>query len=123
MIALYRAMLLTRLFDTKAIALQRTGQLGTYAPSLGQEAIGAAVGLAMRPDDVLAPTYREHAAQLLRGVSMREILLYWGGDERGMDYLVPREDFPICVPVASQCAHAVGAAYAFKLRKQSRVAV
>jgi pyruvate dehydrogenase E1 component alpha subunit len=123
LIVLYRAMLLTRLFDIKAIALQRTGQLGTYASSLGQEAIGAAIGSAMRPEDVLAPTYREHAAQLLRGVSMTEILLYWGGDERGMDYQVPREDFPICVPVASQSTHAVGAAYAFKYRKQSRVAV
>lgn len=123
MITLYRAMLITRLFDTKAIALQRTGQLGTYASSLGQEAIGAAIGAAMRPEDVLAPAYRDYTAQFLRGVSMTEILLYWGGDERGMDYQVPREDFPICVPVASQSAHAVGAAYAFKYRKQARVAV
>lgn len=123
LIRLYRAMLLTRLFDTKAIALQRTGQLGTYASSLGQEAIGAAAGAAMLPDDVLAPAYRDYAAQFLRGVSMTEILLYWGGDERGMDYQVPREDFPICVPVASHSAHAVGAAYAFKYRQQARVAV
>ncbi|MCG8487269.1 MAG: pyruvate dehydrogenase (acetyl-transferring) E1 component subunit alpha [Chromatiales bacterium] len=120
---LYRAMMLTRLFDTKAVALQRTGQLGTYASSMGQEAIGTAIGTAMRPDDVLLPTYREYAAQFLRGVSMTEILLYWGGDERGMNYQQSREDFPISVPVASQTAHAVGVAYAFKYRKQPRVAV
>ena len=123
LIALYRAMLLTRLFDTKAIALQRTGQLGTYASSLGQEAIGVAIGMAMRPEDVLVPAYREYGALFLRGVRMTDILLYWGGDERGMDYRVPREDFPICIPVASQSAHAAGVAYAFKQRRQARVAV
>ena len=121
--ALYRAMLLTRLFDKKAIALQRTGQLGTYASPLGQEAIGVAIGTAMRAEDVLLPAYREYGAQFLRGVSMTDILLYWGGDERGMDYRIPREDFPICVPVASQSAHAVGVAFAFKYRKEARVAV
>jgi pyruvate dehydrogenase E1 component alpha subunit len=122
-IPLYRLMVLTRVFDTKAIALQRTGQLGTYASSLGQEAIGAGVGTAMRSEDVLAPTYREQAAQFARGVAMTDLLVYWGGDERGSDFQVPREDFPICVPIATQCCHAVGAAYAFKFRKQARVCV
>ena len=40
MISLYRAMTLSRIFDSKAIALQRTGQLGTYPSSSGQEGIG-----------------------------------------------------------------------------------
>ncbi len=40
LVGLYRQMLLTRLFDQKAVALQRTGRIGTYAPTLGQEAIG-----------------------------------------------------------------------------------
>jgi Pyruvate/2-oxoglutarate dehydrogenase complex, dehydrogenase (E1) component, eukaryotic type, alpha subunit len=40
LIPLYRAMVLTRAFDTKAVALQRTGKLGTFASSVGQEAIG-----------------------------------------------------------------------------------
>ena len=123
LISLYRAMWLTRLFDHKAIALQRTGQLGTYASPLGQEAIGVAVGSAMRPEDVLIPAYRDYAAQFVRGVQLSDILLYWGGDERGMDYAEAREDFPISVPVASQCCHAVGVAYAMRLRRQPRVAV
>jgi len=121
-ISLYRAMSLTRLFDQKAIALQRTGQLGTYASPLGQEAIGVAIGSAMRPEDVFIPAYRDHAAQFIRGVRMADILLYWGGDERGMDHAEAREDFPISVPVASQCCHAVGVAYAMRLRHQPRVA-
>ena len=58
LVATYRLMVLTRTYDAKAISLQRTGQLGTYASSLGQEAVGAVLGLAMAPDDVLAPTYR-----------------------------------------------------------------
>lgn len=120
---IYRAMTRTRAFDAKAIALQRTGQLGTFASALGQEAIGVAVATAMQERDVLASSYRDHAAQLLRGVSMEEIFVYWGGDERGSDYAVPRADFPICVPVATQVAHAVGAGCAFALRREPRVAV
>jgi pyruvate dehydrogenase E1 component alpha subunit len=66
LIALYRAMVRTRTFDQKAIALQRTGQLGTYASSLGQEATFVAIGDAMRPEDVLLPTYRECGAMRRR---------------------------------------------------------
>ena len=52
---LYRQMVLTRLFDQKAVALQRTGRIGTYAPTLGQEAIGVALGSLRRSEDVLVP--------------------------------------------------------------------
>ncbi len=121
--ALYRAMVLTRTFDTKAIALQRTGRLGTYASSLGQEAVAVGVAAAMRPSDVLLPSFREHGAQLWRGVSLKELFLYWGGDERGNDFAGPRQDFPNCVPVASHVPHAVGAALAFRLRRDKRAAV
>ncbi|MFQ6022415.1 MAG: pyruvate dehydrogenase (acetyl-transferring) E1 component subunit alpha [Acidiferrobacterales bacterium] len=123
LIKLYRAMVLTRLFDKKAVALQRTGQLGTYASSLGQEASFVGVGSAMRTEDVLLPTYRESGAMFLRGVTMKELLLYWGGDERGMDYAGPREDFPVCVPIATHVPHAVGVACAMKLRRGRRVTV
>jgi pyruvate dehydrogenase E1 component alpha subunit len=57
---------------------------------------------------------------------MSDILLYWGGDERGMAYTrpgEPRHDFPLFVPIASQAPQAVGVAYAFKLRREPRVAV
>ena len=123
LIALYKNMVLTRTFDTKAIALQRTGKMGTYASSLGQEAIAAAIGHAMKPEDVLLPCYREYGAMLQRGVEMSEIYLYWGGDERGMSYKNQSQDFPIAVPIASQIPHAVGVATAMKLRKEPRVAV
>lgn len=123
LVELYRWMTLMRAYDAKAVALQRTGQLGTYAPHVGQEAINVAIGSAMRPDDVLLMTYRENGAQLMRGVAMRELFLYWSGDERGSNFSGARGDFPICVTIAAQCTHAVGAAYAIKLRKQARAVV
>ena len=123
LIALYQAMVLTRTFDLKAVSLQRTGRLGTYAVSLGQEAVSVGVASAMRPEDVLLPSYRDNGTLLWRGVKMEEILLYWGGDERGNDSSGPAHDFPFCVPVGSQAPHAAGVAYALKFRKEPRVAV
>jgi pyruvate dehydrogenase E1 component alpha subunit len=123
LIPLYRCMVLTRTFDAKAISLQRTGRLGTYPPCLGQEAIGVGVASAMQPDDVLFPSYRDQPAQFWRGVTLVEVLLYWGGDERGSDFVGPLRDFPICVPVGSQVPHAVGVALAMKLKGERRVAV
>jgi pyruvate dehydrogenase E1 component alpha subunit len=123
LIPLYRHMVLTRTYDARAVALQRTGQLGTFASSLGQEAVGTAVGAAMGPQDVLFPTYRESGAQLMRGVTMAEMLRYWSGDEAGSDFAGPREDFPVCVTIAAHCCHAVGVARAFQIRRQPRVAV
>jgi pyruvate dehydrogenase E1 component alpha subunit len=123
LLRLYRLMVLTRTFDTKAVNLQRTGKLGTYASSLGHEAAHVGVGAAMRPEDCFAPMYREYGAQFWRGVRMEEVLLYWGGDERGNDFAGPRHDFPWCVPIATQYLHAAGAALAYKLRGEPRCAV
>jgi 2-oxoisovalerate dehydrogenase E1 component alpha subunit len=122
-VAIYRGMALARAFDLKAVSLQRTGRLGTYATSLGQEAVAVGIASAMRPEDVLLPSYRDNAALLWRGVTMEDILLFWGGDERGSRWSGPVDDFPFCIPVGSQAPHAAGVAYAFKYRKQARVAV
>jgi 2-oxoisovalerate dehydrogenase E1 component alpha subunit len=123
LISLYRAMVLLRSFDRKAVALQRTGRLGTYAVSLGQEAVSVGIASAMRSEDVLLPSYRDNGALIWRGVKLEEILLFWGGDERGNHFSGPVQDFPFCVPVGSQAPHAAGVGYAFKLRKEPRVAV
>ncbi|NND82916.1 MAG: pyruvate dehydrogenase (acetyl-transferring) E1 component subunit alpha, partial [Gammaproteobacteria bacterium] len=120
LVHLYRVMVLTRLFDLATINLQRTGSMGTYPSNEGQEAIGAGAGLAMQKSDVLVPYYRDVALQFLRGTRLEEILLYWGGDERGSCFKDQAEDFPISVPIASQCCHAVGVAYAMKYRQQKR---
>ncbi|MBI5447561.1 MAG: pyruvate dehydrogenase (acetyl-transferring) E1 component subunit alpha [Gammaproteobacteria bacterium] len=120
--SLYRLMTLLRVFDARAIALQRTGMLGTYPSVLGQEAVSVGLGAAMHLDDVLCPAYREGGAQIQRGVTLSDILLYWGGDERGNVFGHPN-DFPMAVPIGSQTLHAVGVACAFQYRKQARVAV
>jgi 2-oxoisovalerate dehydrogenase E1 component alpha subunit len=120
---LFKSMLKVRAFDTKSIALQRTGKLGTYASCLGHEAAHIGIGAAMAPEDVLAPSYREYGAQFMRGVRQRDVLMYWGGDERGSDFAGPKHDYPWCVPIGTQCLHAAGAALAFKLRGEKRVGV
>ena len=123
LIKLYQIMVLTRVFDRAAINLQRTGSMGTYPSCEGQEAIGTGIGFAMREDDVFVPYYRDVATQIQRGVLLEEILLYWGGDERGSNYQHQAQDFPVCVPIATQSCHAVGIAYAIKYRKQDRAAL
>src|SRR5690606_33470193 len=110
-------------FDTKAIALQRTGKLGTYAACLGHEATHVGIGASMKPEDVFAPSYREYGAQFMRGVLPREVLMYWGGDVCSSDLQGPKNDYPWCVPISTQCLMASGAALSFKLRKQDRIAV
>ncbi len=123
LVELYKQMLFVRTFDGKSVNLQRTGKLGTYASCLGHEAAHVAIGATLSPEDVFAPMYREYAAQFMRGVKPREVLLYWGGDERGNDFSGPAHDYAWCVPIATQCLHAAGAALAFKLRKEPRVAL
>lgn len=123
LVGLYAAMVKTRSFDAKAIALQRTGRLGTYGSSLGQEAIGVGIASAMTAEDVFLPSFREHGAQMMRGVTMEELFLYWGGDERGNDFASARGDFPVCVPVASQFPHAAGAALAIVQKGERAAAV
>jgi len=117
---MYRLMTLVRTFDTKAVNLQRTGKLGTYASCLGHEATHVGAGAAMRADDVLVPVYREYGAQFWRGVGMANVLLYWGGDERGNVFEQSKQDFAWCVPIATQTLHAAGAAMAIKVRKEPR---
>ncbi len=118
--SLYREMAKIRQLDSKAYALQRTGKMGTYPAALGQEAIGVGYGSALNKEDVLVPYYRGQAAMIQHGVTMEEVLLYWGGDERGCDYQHAREDFPIAVPIATQCLHAAGVAKAMQLKKEKR---
>ncbi len=112
----YKTMVLGRAFDKKAIALQRTGKLGTYPSILGQEAISTAIGVALDEKDIFAPYYRDLTAQYLRGVSLKEMLLYWGGSEQGSNYQNCKKDFPVCIPIATQLSHAAGAAISLKVQ-------
>jgi 2-oxoisovalerate dehydrogenase E1 component alpha subunit len=117
---LYRLMTLIRLFDSKAIALQRTGKLGTYPSTRGQEAVFVGMGHALLKEDIFVPYYRDIGTLIQRGVKLSEILLFWGGDERGNCFVEDKVDFPYSVPVGSQPLHAAGAAFAIKYRQEKR---
>ena len=123
LVPLYEAMVLTRIVDERAVAMQRTGRWGTYASSLGQEAVGVGAASAMNDDDVLVPGFRDQSAQLWRGVSIVEHLSYWGGSERGSNFAGPRHDLPVSIPVGTNFPHAAGVGLAFKRRGEKRVAV
>lgn len=120
LVRLYRCLVLNRIFDTKAITLQRTGKMGTYPSTRGQEAVFVGIGDALAKEDLFVPYYRDVASLVQRGVKMSEILLYWGGDERGNNFFCGGDDFPYSVPISSQTLHAVGAATAIKIRGEKR---
>ena len=117
---MYHWMYLCREFDKKAVWLQRTGRLGTFPSSLHQEAIFTAAAMSLHTLDLYIPYYRDHAALLCRGVTILELLKYWGGLESGSNFS-NSHDFPVCVPIATQFPHAVGASLAFKLQNKDHV--
>jgi pyruvate dehydrogenase E1 component alpha subunit len=80
--ARYRDLVLCRRFDDEATALQRQGELGLWASMRGQEGAQIGSGRALRPQDHVFPTYREHAVAYLRGIPFEAILSLY----RGCDY-------------------------------------
>ena len=69
-------MLFVRTFDSKAIALQRTGKLtATTPPARPRGDACRHTGASMRLEDVFAPSYREYGAQFMRGGGTREVLM------------------------------------------------
>jgi len=121
MLQAYRTMLLTRLADDKAVKLQRQGRLGAYPSSKGQEASQIGPALALEEEDWLVWAFREMGGLLWKGVPLSTIYMYWMGNERGNVYPDNVRVVPSVVPVASQIPHAVGMAYASKLRKENSV--
>ena len=112
---LYGRMVAMRAADRMALRLQREGRMGTYAPLWGQEACQLAAA-ALDPSDWLVPSYRELGAMWLRGVPLPTIYRYWIGDERGSVWEESLRVLPVAIPVGSQALHAVGLAWAMKLR-------
>lgn len=110
----YKNMLRIRTFDKKAISLQRQGRIGTYAPFEGQEASQVGSALALKEEDWLFPSYRDHGATMTFGHSLRNILLFWNGRNEGCIPTKGKKVFPPGIPIATQLPHAVGAAYAEK---------
>jgi pyruvate dehydrogenase E1 component alpha subunit len=118
----YRLMLLARSADEWAVSLNRQGRMATYPPNKGQEANAVGSVLALREDDWLVPSFRELGALIAKGIPLHRIYMYWYGNEQGSN--LPPEIYhtmPIAIPVGSQPLHAVGIAYAEKLKASGRI--
>jgi pyruvate dehydrogenase E1 component alpha subunit len=121
LLALYRHMRLARHFDERAVNLQRQGRMGTYPPLAGQEAAQVGSAMTLEPRDWIAPSYREHAAVHVHGLSLSDILLYWMGHGAG-GWRADVNVLPAAVPIATQIPHTTGLALASKLDGSDAVA-
>src|SRR6266699_2614252 len=111
---LYVKLVVVRRIDTEGTNLQRQGQLGIWAPCLGQEAAQVGSAIALRPEDFIFPSYREHGVAYVRGVDIVKVLqLYRGASLSGWD---PHEkNFALySIPIGTQVLHAVGYAIGAK---------
>ncbi len=120
---MYKFMSFTRALDAKCISLQRQGRLATYAPSLGEEATQVGSAMALRPDDIFVPSFRQHGTFLVRGLPLDLFFLYWKGMEDGCRIPPEVKGLPYIVPVSTQVPHAVGIAFAQKYMKRDRAVI
>ena len=112
---LYTDMAVVRRLDAEAMALQRQGELALWAPLLGQEAAQVGSARALRADDFVFPSYREHGVAYCRGVDPVAMLRLWRG--AGLSGWDPAA-FGIATPaivVGSQALHATGYALGIAL--------
>lgn len=141
---IYELMVVARTFDITALLLQREGRILTYASLQGQEAAQIASAYALNGDDWFVTTYRDHGVWIARGLPMENLYLYWAGDERGMQYIQYRtpaspvpppfhttgevgvrgiKALPPAIPIGSHIPHAVGLAWAEKMKGTKNAAI
>ena len=113
---LYRTFLLARRFDERMLRLQRQGRIGTFGPIRGHEAAVLGSVYALRDTDWMVPYYREWPAYMWRGWPLENLVLYYAGHAEGMRVPEGIRDLPLCIPIASQIPHAVGVAYAARMK-------
>ncbi|MDW7680394.1 MAG: pyruvate dehydrogenase (acetyl-transferring) E1 component subunit alpha [bacterium] len=113
---MYRLMNLTRLWNNKALSLQRQGRMGTLASVRGQEASNIGMAMPLQESDWFVPAFREYGAMFTRGVSLSDQYMYWGGDERGARFPDNLNITPACITIGAHLLHAVGIAHAAKIK-------
>jgi pyruvate dehydrogenase E1 component alpha subunit len=111
---MYRLMVHARLWNAKALSLQRQGRMGTMASIRGQEASNVGMGSALGPEDWFLPSFRETGTQIALGLNPKDIYSYWGGDERGSK--TRARVLPVCITVGSHLCHGTGLALAAKIK-------
>jgi pyruvate dehydrogenase E1 component subunit alpha len=132
MIRLYEAMLRIRLLDQRMLMLQRQGRVGFYGTATGEEAAIVGSAYALRPEDWIFPALRQGGAALMRGYPLVEyvaqcmgnVLDATKGRQMPSHYCYRPANFvswSSCI--ATQIPHAVGAAWAMKLKGDKAIAI
>src|SRR5436189_3288407 len=125
---------LCRYFDERMEALYRQGRLpGAIYSGRGQEGTHVGVAFPLRPDDTLFPTHRDLNAQFAKGVELKRVMAqFWGridGYTRGRDGNSHMGDwfgaktFTVLSNLPSAYPPAAGAALAYKMKGEDRVAL
>jgi pyruvate dehydrogenase E1 component alpha subunit len=115
----YRDMVLTRRIDIEATALQRHGELGIWAQLLGQEAAQIGSGRALRPQDFVFPTYREHGVAWCRGLDPLQLIGLFRGVDHGSWDPAERNFGLYTIVIGAQTLHATG--YAMGVQRDGNV--
>jgi 2-oxoisovalerate dehydrogenase E1 component alpha subunit len=110
----YRDMSRMRRFDNEATALQRQGQLGLWAPAIGQEAAQIGSGYAVGPNDHIFPSYREHGVAITHGIDLMSILKMFRGVNHGGWNPDETRFHLYAIVLATQTLHATGYAMGVK---------
>jgi len=127
LVSLYTFMVRVRILDDRLVALQRQGRIGFHIGSIGEEAAIMGSTFAMRKNDWIFPCYREFGAALWRGLPLQTYMDNMFGNSRDTvkgrqmpDHYTSREAhfLSISSPVGTQITHAVGFAWAAKLRRE-----
>lgn len=123
LLALYEDMRVIRRIDSEATALQRQGELGLWPPLLGQEAAQIGSGRALRADDFVFSSYREHGVAYCRGAGLVDLLRVWRGTTQSgwnpydINMATPQ------VIIGAQTLHATGYALGIQADGTDAVAV
>lgn len=127
-----RAMMKTRIFDSRMLIAQRQRKLSFYMQSLGEEAIGTAQAQALQPGDMCFPTYRQQSLLLSRDdVPMVELICQLMSNARDplkgrqlpVMYSYKRAGFfSISGNLATQFIQAVGWAMASAIKNDTKIA-
>jgi len=120
---IHSAMVLTRKLDQRMLAMQRQGEMGTFAPGIGQEATQIGQVFPLQKRDWFSPSYRSFGAQLWRGWSIEQLLLLWDGFFEGFAPPADVNDLPFSIVIGSHVPLAVGIAMGMRIRKDESVAL
>ncbi len=116
LLTIHRAMVLTRKLDIRMLNMQRQGEMGTFAPGIGQEATQIGQVFPLEKADWFSPSYRSFGSQIWRGWPIDQLLLLWDGFFEGFAPPVGVNDLPFSIVIGSHLLPAVGVAQAIQYK-------